>query len=191
MLANATYDITVSNTGDFNATGTELTAVLPAGLEFVSATDSATVSGSNVIWDLGTVATDGSVSVSLTAKGIQTGNQVINYRAASDEGLSASTTTTTEVIRGGLEVTKTGPEQADFGSQVTYAIDVTGTGTGASTGIQMVDTVPTGMSFVSAAVGSQAVTPTTSGNQITIALGTLNPDQETSVAIVLQANPDR
>ena len=188
LLANATYDITVSNTGDFNATGTELTAVLPAGLEFVSATDSATVSGSNVIWDLGTVATDGSVSVSLTAKGIQTGDQVINYRAASDEGLSASTTTTTEVIRGGLEVTKTGPEQADFGSQVTYAIDVTGTGTGASTGIQLVDTVPTGMSFVSAAVGSQAVTPTTSGNQITIALGTLNPDQETSVAIVLQAN---
>ena len=188
LLTNATYDITVSNSGDFTATGTELTAVLPTGLEFVSATNSATLSSSNVTWDLGTIATGGSVSVSLTAKGIQTGDQVINYRAASDEGLSASTSTTTEVIRGGLEVTKTGPAQADFGSQVTYTIDVKGAGTGASTGIQLVDTVPTGMSFVSAQMASQAVTPTTSGNQVTIALGTLNPDQETSVEIVLQVN---
>ena len=188
LLTSATYDITVSNSGDFTATGTELTAVLPTGLEFVSATNSATVSGSNVTWNLGTIATGGSVSVTLTAKGIQTGDQVINYRAASDEGLSATTSTTMEVIRGGLEVTKTGPAQADFGSQVTYTVDVKGAGIGASTGIRLVDAVPTGMSFVSARMASQAVTPTTSGNQVTIALGTLNPDQETSVEIVLQAN---
>ena len=188
LLTEATYGITVSNTGDFNATGTSLTASLPAGLEFVSATDSGAAVGSNVTWDLGTIATDASASVSLTAKGIQTGDQVINYRAESSEGLSDDATTTTEVIRGGLEVTKTGPEQADFGSQVTYTIRVTGTGTGASTAIQLVDTVPTGMSFVSAQIGTQAVTPTTSGNNVTIALGTLNPDEESSVSMVLQAN---
>ena len=188
LLTEATYGITVSNTGDFNATGTSLTASLPAGLEFVSATDSGAAVGSNVTWDLGTIATDASASVSLTAKGIQTGDQVINYRAESSEGLSDDATTTTEVIRGGLEVTKTGPEQADFGSQVTYTIRVTGTGTGASTAIQLADTVPTGMSFVSAQIGTQAVTPTTSGNKVTIALGTLNPDEESSVSMVLQAN---
>ena len=187
LLTNATYGITVSNSGDFTATGTELTAVLPTGLEFVSAANSPTVNGSNVTWDLGTITTDASVSVNLTAKGIQTGDQVINYRAAPGEGLSASTSTTTEVMRGGLEVTKTGPAQADLGSQVTYTIDVKGVGgIGASTGIRLVDTVPTGMSFVSAA--SRAATLTTSGNQVTIALGTLNLHQKTSVEIVLQAN---
>ena len=189
LLADATYGITVSNSGTITATGTELTAVLPTGLEFVSATNSPAVSGPNVTWDLGTIATGGSVSVSLTAKGIQTGDQVVNYRAAPDKSPSASTSTTTEVLRGDLEVTKTGPAQADLGSQVAYTIDVKGAGgIGASTGVRLVDNVPTGMSFVSAQAASQAATLTTSGNQIAIALGTLSPHQTTSVEIILQAN---
>ena len=183
LLTNAAYDITVSNSGDFDATGTELTAVLPAGLEFVSGTNSAARSGSTVTWDLGTVAVGDSVSVSLTAKGIQTGDQVISYRTASDEGLSASTTTTTEVIPGGLELTKTGPASAAMGSQVTYNIEALSTGTGANTQVTLVDTVPTGMSFVSSDPASTRVR-----NQVTFALGTLNPDERSTVEIVLRAD---
>ena len=183
LLTNAAYDITVSNSGDFDATGTELTAVLPTGLEYVSATNSATISGSTVTWNLGTVAMGGSVSVSLTATGVQTGDQVINYRVASDEGLSASTTTTTEVIPGGLELTKTGPATAAIGSQATYNIEVLSTGTGANTLVRLVDTVPTGMSFVSSDPASTRV-----GSQVTIALGTLNPDDRSTVTIVLRAD---
>ena len=183
LLTNAAYDITVSNSGDFDATGTQLTAVLPAGLEFVSGTNSAARSGSTVTWDIGTVAMDGSVSVSLTAKGIQTGDQVVSYTVASDEGLSASTTTTTEVIPGGLDLTKTGPATAAIGSQVTYNIEVLSTGTGANTQVRLVDTVPTGMSFVSSDPAS-----TRAGNQVTFALGTLNPDERSTVEIVLRAD---
>ena len=183
LLTNAAYDITVSNSGDFDATGTQLTAVLPEGLEFVSGTNSAMRSGSTVTWDIGTVAMDGSVSVSLTAKGIQTGDQVVSYRTASAEGLSASTTTTTEVIPGGLDLTKTGPATAAIGSQVTYEIGVLSTGTGANTQVRLVDTVPTGMSFVSSNPASTRV-----GNQVTFALGTLNPDERSTVEIVLRAD---
>ena len=183
LLTNAAYDITVSNSGDFDATGTQLTAVLPAGLEFVSGTNSAMRSGSTVTWDIGTVAMDGSVSVSLTAKGIQTGDQVVSYRVASAEGLSASATTTTEVIPGGLDLTKTGPATAAIGSQVTYDIEVLSTGTGANTQVRLVDTVPTGMSFVSSDPASMRV-----GNQVTFALGTLNPDERSTVEIVLRAD---
>ena len=183
LLTNAAYDITVSNSGDFDATGTQLTAVLPAGLEFVSGTNSAMRSGSTVTWDIGTVAMDGSVSVSLTAKGIQTGDQVVSYRTASAEGLSASATTTTEVIPGGLDLTKTGPATAAIGSQVTYDIEALSTGTGANTQVRLVDTVPTGMSFVSSDPASTRV-----GNQVTFALGTLNPDERSTVEIVLRAD---
>ena len=183
LLTNAAYDITVSNSGDFDATGAELTAVLPTGLEYVSATNSATISGSTVTWNLGTVAMGGSVSVTLTAKGTQTGDQVISYRAASDEGLSASATTTTEVIPGGLELTKTGPATAAIGSQATYDIEVLSTGTGANTQVRLVDTVPTGMSFVSSDPAS-----TREGSQVTFALGTLNPDERATVTIVLRAD---
>ena len=183
LLTNAAYDITVSNSGDFDATGTQLTAVLPAGLEFVSGTNSAMRSDSTVTWDIGTVAMDGSVSVSLTAKGIQTGDQVVSYRVASAEGLSASTTTTTEVIPGGLELTKTGPASAAIGSQVTYNIEALSTGTGANTQVRLVDTVPTGMSFVSSDPAS-----TRAGSEFTFALGTLNPDDRATVEIVLRAD---
>ena len=57
------------------------------------------------------------------------------------------------------------------------------TGTGANTLVRLVDTVPTGMSFVSSDPASTRV-----GSQVTIALGTLNPDDRSTVTIVLRAD---
>ena len=187
LLTEATYDITVSNDGDFRATNSVLTMSLPAGLKFVSATDGGTVSASAaaqvVTWNLGTIEVDGSESVSVTAQGTTTGAQTGSYRVVSAEGLSDTTTTETTVLPGGLEVTKTGDAEVAIGSQVTYTIEVTGTGTGASTGVRLVDTVPTGMSFVSSDPAS-----TRSGSQVSFSLGTLNPDEDSSVTITLQAD---
>ncbi len=183
LLDNATYTISVTNTGTFDSTNTELTATLPDGLTFVSATDGGTESESVVTWDLGTIAIDGSTSVGLTAQGTSVGEQTITYQASSSAGLGDETTTATEVIRGGLEVTKTGPEQANINDNVTYTIVVTGTGTGASTGIQLVDTIPSGMSLVSSDPEGIRV-----DNELTIDLGTLNPDETSSVSVVLQTN---
>ena len=182
LLDNAAYTISVTNTGNFDATNTELTATLPAGLTYVSATDDGTESDSVVTWSLGTIAIGGSRSVDLTAQGISVGDQTITYQARSSEGLGDDDTTVTEVIRGGLEVTKTGPAQANVNDNVTYAIEVTGTGTGASTGIQLVDTIPAGMSFVSSNPDG-----TLTGNQLSIDLGTLNPTEASSISVVLQA----
>lgn len=183
LLDNAAYTISVTNTGTFDSTDTELTATLPDGLTFVSATEGGTESESVVTWDLGTIAIDGSMSVELTAEGTSVGEQTITYQASSSAGLGDETTTVTEVIRGGLEVTKTGPEQANINDNVTYTIVVTGTGTGASTGIQLVDTIPSGMSLVSSDPEGTRV-----DNELTIDLGTLNPDDTSSVSVVLQAN---
>ena len=183
LLANATYTISVTNTGNFDATNTELTATLPEGLTYVSATDGGTESDSVVTWNLGTIAIGGSRSVGLTARGTHIGEQTITYHARSSEGLSDDDSTVTEVIRGGLEVTKTGPAQADINGNVTYTIVVTGTGTGASTGIQLVDTIPAGMSFVSSNPEG-----TLTGSQLSIDLGTQNPADSRSISVVLQAN---
>ncbi len=183
LLANATYTVSVTNTGNFDATSTELTATLPAGMTYVSATDGGTASDSVVTWNLGTIAIGGSRSVGLTAQGTRIGEQTITYQARSSEGLGDDDSTVTEVIRGGLEVTKTGPTQADLNDDVTYTIEVTGTGTGASTGIQLVDTIPAGMSFVSSnPEGTQT------DSQLSIDLGTLNPTERRSIAVVLRAD---
>ena len=183
LLANAMYTITVTNTGNFDATATELTATLPAGLAYVTSTLGGTESDSLVTWDLGTISIGGSKSLELTAQGVRVGEQTITYHAESSEGLSDDATSATEVIRGGLEITKTGPAQVDIDSDVTYTVEVTGTGTGASTGVQLVDTIPAGMSLVSSdPVG------TLTGDQLSIQLGTQNPFETTSISVVLRAN---
>ena len=183
LLANAMYTISVTNTGNFDATNTELTATLPVGLTYVSSTQDGAESNSVVTWNLGTVAIGGTRSVELTAQGVRIGEQTITYYAASAEGLSDDDSTATEVIRGGLEATKTGPAQVDIDSDVTYTIEVTGTGTGASTGVQLVDTIPAGMSLVSSDPEGTLV-----GDQLSIQLGTQNPFETTSVSVVLRAN---
>ena len=183
LLANAMYTISVTNTGNFDATNTELTAMLPAGLTYVSSTLEGAESESVVTWDLGTIAIGGTRSVELTAQGVRIGEQIITYHAESSEGLSDDDSTATEVMRGGLEVTKTGPAQVDINSDVTYIIEVTGTGTGASTGVQLVDTIPAGLSFVSSDPEG-----TLTGDQLSIQLGTQNPFETTSVSVVLRAS---
>ncbi len=183
LLANASFTLSVTNTGNFDATGTQLTATLPAGMAFVSATEGGTESSSVVTWDLGTIAIGGTKAVELVVQGTRVGEQMITYNAVSAEGLSDEDTTATEVIRGGLEVTKTGPAQVEIGSEATYSIVVKGTGTGASTGIQVVDTIPAGMSFVSSTPDG-AVT----GDQLVVNLGTRNPFEESTVTVVLRAD---
>ena len=183
LLAEAEFDITVTNNGNFDATGTELVATLPAGMEFVAASEGGTESSSVVTWDLGTIEIGATKSVTLTTTGVRVGEQVITYSAVSAEGLSDDDSSTTEVIPGGLEVTKTGPAQVDIGSEVTYTIDVTSTGTGSNTGVQMVDSIPGGMSFVSSDPEG-----TLTGKNLSIQLGTMNPLAKTTISVVLQAD---
>ncbi len=188
LLRNVTYDIVVSNTGDFLATETVLTMELPAGLGFVSAAPAATVTnaegglGQLVTWNLGEVAIGGSVPLSITAQAVLTGSQPSSISVASAEGLSAQASVVTTVIPGVLEVDQTGPSTVDLGSEATYSISVLSTGTGANTQIKLIDTLPAGMSFVSA-----DREPIQVGNQLTFDLGTLNQGALATVEIVLQA----
>ena len=187
LLSEATYNLTVTNSGDSSATNTMLTVELASGLRFVSATGGGVLGGTatapEATWSLGTLDEGESVTVTLTAQAEETGLQTNIANVTSAEGLSDSDSVVTVVTPGGLEVTKTGPATAQIGSQVTYSIRVLGTGTGASTGVTLVDTVPGGMSFVSSSVPS-----TVAEDQVTLSLGTLNPTDSTTVEIVLQAD---
>ena len=187
LLSEATYNLTVTNSGDSSATNTMLTVELASGLRFVSATGGGVLGGTatapEATWSLGTLDEGESVTVTLTAQAEETGLQTNIANVTSAEGLSDSDSVVTVVTPGGLEVTKTGPATAQIGSQVTYSIRVLGTGTGASTGVTLVDTVPDGMSFVSSSVPS-----TVAEDQVTLSLGTLNPTESTTVEIVLQAD---
>ena len=63
------YLLTVTNTGDADATGVVLQDVLPLGVTVISNPDGGIISGSNISWDLGTILTSGgTVQVSVTVR---------------------------------------------------------------------------------------------------------------------------
>ena len=189
LLREATYDLTVTNSGDFVASNTTLTVDLPAGLGSVSSTPEGVVSaasdglGQTITWNLGELAIGQTMPVSLTAQALLTGLQTTQVSVASDEGLSAQTSVATTVIPGVLQVTKAGPSTVALGSEATYSIQVLSGGTGANTQIRLIDTIPAGMSFVSSnPQGTQT------GNQLAFELGTLNQGDLATVQVVLRAD---
>ncbi len=189
LLREATYNVMVTNSGDFPATNTMLTVDLPAGLGSVSSTPEGAVSatvgglGQTITWNLGELAIGQNVPVSFTAQALLTGPQTIGLSVSSDEGLSAQTSIATTAIPGVLQASKTGPSTVSLGGEATYTIQVLSSGTGANTQIRLIDTIPSGMSFVSSDPRG-----TLTGNQLAFELGTLNQGNLASVQVVLRAD---
>jgi uncharacterized repeat protein (TIGR01451 family) len=74
----------------------------------------------------------------------------------------------------------TAPDSTTLGSRVTYTVTVTNNGTASATGVTLTDTLPAGVSFVSATGG---VTP--SSGVLTFNIGNLNVGATTSLTIVV------
>ncbi len=186
LLREATYDVALSNSGDFAATDAVLTMALPAGLSFVSSSMPATASGAEpgqmVEWQIGDMPIGQTTMLTVTAQGVITGLQTSDFRLASAEGLSAEASVATTVVPGVLEVRKTGPATVGLGADAAYTIQALSAGTGASTEVRLVDTIPAGMSFVSADRDSSM-----DGNQVVFELGTLDAGNVATVQIVLRA----
>ena len=77
--ANLTYTIAFSNSGNSPATGCTLTAPVPSGTTFVSATGGGTPAGTTVTWGLGTLnaGVSGSVQMIVTVPASATSGSVI------------------------------------------------------------------------------------------------------------------
>ena len=73
MTRDADFKITVENAGNADAVSTEVSAKIPAGLKFVSATNGGAVKEDRIIWTLGTLAVQKTVSLGVILKGIATG----------------------------------------------------------------------------------------------------------------------
>ena len=66
--SNVTFTITASNLGPSNATGVQVTDLLPAGLTFVSAVPSqGTYTSGTGVWNIGALVSGSSATLSLAA----------------------------------------------------------------------------------------------------------------------------
>ncbi|MDW8425437.1 MAG: DUF11 domain-containing protein [Meiothermus sp.] len=164
---NATYTLTVRNSGPDAATNVVLTDRLPAGLELVSATPAASRDGNTLSWNLGSLASGESKSVSVVVRGQVAGTRTNQASVGSSERDRDPTNNqaqaSLEVVappppppppappepRADLSLSKTvNPAQARVGDRVTYTLTLVNNGPDAATNVVLSDTLPAGLGSV-------------------------------------------
>lgn len=161
------YVITVSNTGNAAAEGVVVTDSLPEGLEYVSSEPAGTVSedGRTVAWTVD-VAAGAEVKRQLTAKvadGTASGAQLTNGVSVSDpaggDPIEPSVDPpAVEVVdptgQANIVVTKVASaDKVVSGSQLTYTIGVTNSGTADAEGVRVSDALPAGTALAASTEG--------------------------------------
>ena len=154
-----TYQLAVSNGGPSSATSVSVSDTLPAGVSFVSASGGGWTCGeaAGVVTCTRPSLTVGSaptITVNVTAPaaaGSLVNNATVSA-ATADPNLSNNTdqliTTVTAVAD--LSLTKTGPATIGAGGAIAYQLAVSNSGPSAATTVSVSDTLPAGVSFVSA-----------------------------------------
>ncbi|MFO0973920.1 MAG: hypothetical protein U1A27_10850 [Phycisphaerae bacterium] len=147
----ATYEITVRNRGDATAERCLLTDTVPDGLQFVEADHNGRFGGGQILWNVGTLAPDQSVTVKTTLRCTQLGT--FTNTASAKAFCAAAEGRATLEVRGIpailLEVIDV-EDPIEVGSQVTYEIVVTNQGSSTGTHIVIECTLPEKEEFVSA-----------------------------------------
>jgi uncharacterized repeat protein (TIGR01451 family) len=167
--------LTVRNPGTGAATGVVVTDTLPAGMK--------TVDGkSTVTFDVGTLNPGESKQLKLEAKADRTGTYENKAVAKGNGGLSDDAATTTVVRQPVLAIAKTATEMVYEGRPVEYSITVANKGDAVAEDTVVTDTLPKGVSFVSATAGG-----THKDGVVTWNLGSLAPNAQKTLGITGKA----
>lgn len=161
---NVTFTLTVTNGGPINATGVNVSDVLPAGLTFVSSTPSqGSYNSGTGVWSVGAVNNGANATLAIVATvttiGAKTNTAEIsaanqfdsdstpgNNVAGEDDQASATVTPTVA----DLSVTKTVDDSTpDLVQNVVFTVTVANAGTDQATNVAVTDLLPAGLTFVS------------------------------------------
>ncbi len=155
---NITFTITVSNpAGGPQATGVQVTDLLPAGLTFVSSNpEVGTYNETTGVWDIGSIDADDSVTLEIVAT-VTSGAAINNtalITAANQGDPDTNNNTDTETVdavpTADLSLTKDVSNATPaLNSNVTFTITLTNSGPDSATGVQVLDQLPAGLLFVS------------------------------------------
>jgi uncharacterized repeat protein (TIGR01451 family) len=146
---------TVANSGDTAAAGAQVVVPVPSGLTFKSATAGGSVSGNNLIWDIGSLAVDAPKELCATFTSVGGGTFNFDATAKGTCAKQVSTTCQTKVIGvSALLLEKAdNPDPIQVGENTTYTVKVTNQGTADDTNIKMVVEFPAEIDPVSASNG--------------------------------------
>jgi len=197
---NLTYTVTVTNLGPTNpATGVTLTDTLPTGVAFVSATPTqgtCNVVGVTVTCNLNNVSTATPATISIIVTPAQAGQITNTTTVAGNETDPISGNNTAQAVTTvnsspplptagtDLVVTKIDtPDPVLQGQNLTYIIQATNNGPDAASGVTVVDSLPTGVTF-SSAVSTQGACSQSTGT-MTCNVGALANGASATITLVI------
>jgi len=182
-----TYQITVTNKGDAPAVNTTVEDTLPAGVRGVQASTGGTVSGSKVVWQLGTLAINASRTLSVTYTPTTAEPQVNTATAvaACADAVTASARTSVEGIAAVLLEVVDISDPIEVGAQETYVITATNQGSATDNNVQITCVLEDAQEYVSSDGPTRA---TVEGRTIRFApLGVLPAKQKATWRVVVKA----
>jgi large repetitive protein len=186
-----TYGLHVENKGPSDATGVKVTDPLPAGTQFVSASEGCAAVGTTVTCEVGELKVGESRDYKVTIKAplALAGQSIVNTATVKGEQADPvsendqSTVTTNEGPAADLAITKT-MGKAEAGKPLVYTLAITNKGPSTSSAVTVKDTLPAGTTFKSAAP-SQG-TCSAAGQLVTCQLGALASGGSAQVSITVE-----
>jgi uncharacterized repeat protein (TIGR01451 family) len=198
---NFNYKTTITNNGNAASTGTTLTDVLPSLVTFTSATSTQGTCAYNtttrtVTCNLGTITPGATVMVTITVKPRDEGtlNNTVNVTAGQWDPATGNSSASVNGLQAikfvDLSVTKTDSADPIFvGDNTTYTMMVKNSNTAINaTGVSLQDSLPSGMTFVSATTtqGSLVTPPVGSTGIVTANIGTMAPNATATVTVTVK-----
>lgn len=183
---NTTFTITVENKGDYPANDFVLVDRISGAESVVAISDGGALAGSNITWNLGSLAPGAQRTVTVTANRMNEGS--ISNTATASAFCADDVSASSDVVYVGvpavlLEVVDN-PDPIVLNGTTTYTITVTNQGTAKDTNLVIDCMLEDGVEFVSA---SGATAHTTSGKSIKFgALSSLAPKAVATWTVVVR-----
>jgi uncharacterized repeat protein (TIGR01451 family) len=188
-----TYTITVDNQGPDAAPAVVATLPVASGASFVSASTgvgSVTDSGGQVVADLGNLAVNTPVTVTVILQALAVGELTETASVSGDvvdtnpsNNTASATTEIDPATDLAVEISSSVPI-VGIGQAFQYVVTATNNGPLDATDVVLSDTLPAGVSFVSATT-DQGVVPTQAGGVVAVTFGTLAAGDSANLTIVV------
>ncbi|TWU29875.1 DUF11 domain-containing protein [Bythopirellula polymerisocia] len=165
-----TFAIRVQNTGQRTAQNVQIHDEVPLGTELVGTAPRASVSGSKVVWDLGTLSVGEQRTVEMELIPAEEGE----LGSVATVTLAAQASAKARCTKPELALRLTSPPQVHVGEKHLVQIEVSNPGSGAASGVMLLETVPAGVSHEA-------------GPALEFEMGILAPGESRRLELVLTA----
>ncbi len=165
-----TFAIRIHNNSQRTAQNVQIRDEVPLGTELVGTAPRATVSGSEIIWDLGTLSPGEERTVEMELLPREEGE----LGSVATVTLSAQASAKSRCTRPELALRLTSKPQVHVGQQHIVQIEISNPGSGKATGVMLLETIPNGVSHEA-------------GPSLEFEVGTLQPGENRRMELILTA----